>query len=191
VLKSILSDLVEIQVGYQSRESIQEDPKGSHQLIQARDFDKNHQIQWGCLSRFNPNSLSIRYQVNHGDTLFLAKGQEHFAYFIDRDLEPTLAANTFYILRNHNEQILPAYLAWWLNQKPAQTYFLRQRGGSSIPFVPVSTLSKLEISLPTLELQTKILSLDRLRKKEEELTGSLLLIKTSLYEVVCLKAVQK
>src|SRR5450759_450357 len=131
-MKDPLAKISEIKVGYQSREGIQTEPDGSHWIIQARDFNKQHQVQWTGLSRFNPSGGTSRYELNRADVLFLARGQENFACHIDRDLNTTLAANTFYILRANQEVVLPSFLSWWLNQTPAQEYIRLHRSGSSI-----------------------------------------------------------
>jgi len=189
-LKIKLLDIANIQVGYQSRESIQDDAKGSHNLIQARDFSKTHQLDWEHLQRFNPAGEASRYEVKQGDILFLAKGQEHFAYSIDREINTTLTANTFYIIRSDNLFVNSAFLAWWINQPPAQKYFLIRRVGSSIPFVPVSILEKLEVILPPVEMQAKIARLDTLYRREKELLQLLIDKKTVFYNAICLVAVQ-
>ncbi len=189
-MKNNLLDIANIQVGYQSREGNQDDARGSHYLIQARDFDKAHQLDWRNLLRFNPTGEASRYEVKRGDILFLAKGQEHFAYCIDREINTTLTANTFYVIRSNNLFVDSAFLAWWINQPPAQKYFLTQRVGSSIPFVPVAVLEKLEVILPPVEMQAKIARLDTLYRREKELLQLLIDKKTVFYNAICLEAVQ-
>jgi restriction endonuclease S subunit len=86
--------------------------------------------------------------------------------------------------------ILPAYLGWWLNQPPAQSYIMMQRTGSTIPFVSVASLAQLEVRIPTLEIQKKILHLEALRQKETYLNSLLLEKKYALIREVSLKAIE-
>jgi hypothetical protein len=53
-MKVFLSDISEIQVGYQSREGIRAHPDGSHFLLQARDFNTLHAVIGPNLTRFYP-----------------------------------------------------------------------------------------------------------------------------------------
>jgi hypothetical protein len=188
-MKALLGDISEIQVGYQSREGIRAQLDGSHCLIQSRDFDKLHQVQWSNLIRFTPSGNTSKSELRQRDVLFSAKGQANFAYLVNRDVTNLLAANTFYILRPNPESILPVFLAWWLNQTPAQEYIRLNRSGSSLPFLSVSALSRLEVPIPDIEMQRKIGELEMLRKKEADLLDLYLTKISTLVEAVCLNAI--
>lgn len=188
-MKASLSDISEIQVGYQSREGIRAHPDGSHFLLQARDFNNLHQIDWSNLSRFTPVGSTTKSEIQQGDVLFLARGQDNFAYSVARSVDHVLAANSFYILRPDKATILPDYLSWWLNQTPAQKYIRLNRSGSSLPFLSVSALSCLEVPIPNIEIQRKIGELELLRKKEADLLDLYLTKKSALIKTVCLNAI--
>ena len=188
-MKASLGDISEIQVGYQSREGIRVHPDGSHFLLQARDFNNFHQIDWSTLARFTPTGSTTKSEIRQGDVLFLAKGQDNFACPVSRVTYHVLAANSFYILRPNKATILPDYLAWWLNQTPAQEYIKLNRSGSSLPFLSVSALSHLEIPVPDFEVQRKISELELLRKKEADLIDLYLTKKLALIKTVCLNAI--
>ena len=188
-MNASLGYISEIQVGYQSREGIRAYPDGSHFLLQARDFNTLHQVDWSNLTRFTPAGSTTKSEIQPGDVLFLAKGQENFACPINCVTNHVLAANSLYILRPDRATILPEYLAWWLNQKPAQEYIQLNRSGSSLPFLSVSALSRLEVPIPPIEVQRKIGELELLRKKEANLLGLYLLKKSTLIQSVCLNAI--
>lgn len=188
-MKISLGDISEIQVGYQSREGIRAHPSGSHFLLQARDFTNLHQIDWSNLTRFTPAGSTTKSEIQPGDVLFLAKGQDNFACPVTHVTDHVLAANSFYILRPNKATILPEYLAWWLNQTPAQEYIRLNRSGSSLPFLSVSALSHLEVPIPSIEMQRKIGELELLRKKEADLLGLYLSKKSTLIQTVCLNAI--
>jgi len=188
-MKAFLGDISDIQVGYQSREGIRAYPDGSHFLLQARDFDNLHQVDWSNLIRFIPTSSTTKSEIQQGDVLFLARGQDNFAFPITQISNPVLAANSFYILRPDRAMILSDFLAWWINQKPAQEYIQLNRSGSSLPFLSVSALSRLEVPIPNIETQRKIGELELLRKKEADLLGLYMSKKSALIQTVCLNAI--
>jgi len=188
-MKAALGDISEIQVGYQSREGIRAHLDGSHFLLQVRDFNNLHQVDWSNLTRFTPAGSTTKSEIQQSDVLFLAKGQDNFACPVTRSVNHVLAANSFYILRTNKAMILPDYLAWWLNQKPAQEYIQLNRSGSSLPFLSVFALSRLEVPIPDIEMQRKIGELEMLRKKEADLLDLYLAKKSTLVEAVCLNAI--
>ena len=188
-MSAFLGDISEIQVGYQSREGIRAFPDGSHFLLQARDFNNLHQVDWSHLTRFTPTGSTAKSEIQQGDVLFLAKGRDNFACPVTRVVNHVLAANSFYILRPDRATIFPDYMAWWLNQTPAQEYIKLNRSGSSLPFLSVSALSRLEVPVPDFEMQRKIGELEMLRKKEVDLLDLYLAKKSTLVEAVCLNAI--
>jgi len=188
-MRASLGDISEIQVGYQSREGIRAHSDGSHFLLQARDLNNLHQVDWSTLTRFTPAGSTSRSEIQQGDVLFLARGQDNFAWPVTHITTHILAANSFYILRPNHATVLPDYLAWWLNQAPAQEYIQLNRSGSSLPFLSVSALSRLEVPIPSSEMQHKIGELELLRKKEADLLGLYLSKKSTLIQSVCLNAI--
>lgn len=188
-MKVVLGDISEIQVGYQSREAIHQCHQGSHYLLQAKDFNNLHQVDWSTLIKFTPTGSVIKSEIQLGDILFLAKGQDNFAYLVDRSVDHILATNSFYIIRVDQAIVLPEYLAWWFNQTPAKKYIQLNRSGSSLPFLSVSAISRFEILIPDIETQRKIGELELLRKREADLFGLYLSKKSTLIQSICLNAI--
>lgn len=63
------------------------------------------------------------------------------------------------------------------------------RSGSSLPFLSVSALSRLEVPIPDIEMQRKISELEMLRKKESDLLDLYLTKRSALVEAICLTAI--
>lgn len=189
VRRVALSTVAAIQVGYQARAGIKEGSQGTHRLIQSKDFDSFHRLQPENLTHFSPDRNPEIYSVHRGDVLFQARGMTHFACLIEDDLENTLAAGSFYILRIRDKRLLPAYLDWWLNQPRAQAYFSAQAVGSGISFVSKKTLGGLEVEVPPLDIQEKITRINALLRNERILAERLSLLRSQLANAVCMKAV--
>ncbi len=186
-----LNSVASIQVGYQAKTRITDSVGGGHRLIQSKDFDSFHRLRSENLTTFSPERKSEIYTVRKGDVLFQARGVVHFAYCVENDLKDTLAASSFYILRLRCENLLPQYLAWWLNQSKAQAYFQSQAGGTGISFVSKSTLSCLHVQIPPLSIQKKVLKIITLAKYEQFLLEKLASARSRLVKMVCLKAIQE
>ncbi len=186
-----LKTVASIQVGYQAKTRIKERARGTHRLIQSKDFDSFHRLRSENLTTFFPERKPETYSVRRGDVLFQARGVVHFAYCIEDDLKDTLAAGSFYILRTKNENLLPQYLAWWLNQSKAQAYFQSQARGAGMSFISKSTLSRLQVQIPPLSVQKKVVKMLTLAKHEQFLLDRLSSLRSRLVKAVCIKAIQE
>lgn len=186
-----LGTLANIQVGYQAKSSIHEDAQGKYRLIQSKNFDSFHHLQSNNLIAFLPDRKPETYSVSEGDILFQARGVVHFACCIEEDLKDTLAAGSFYILHMKNRDILPQYLAWWLNQAQAQAYFHSQTRGAGISFITKNALSHLKIQIPPLSVQKKVVKIVSLAEHEKVLLDRLSSLRAHLAKAVCIKAIQE
>ncbi|MHB2031769.1 MAG: restriction endonuclease subunit S domain-containing protein [Gemmatimonadaceae bacterium] len=79
---------------------------------------------------------------------------------------------SLFIIRPANDMDA-GYLAWYLNQAPAQTSIDQIRTGAGAPIVQRSAFAQIEILLPPLDVQRKIAELGTLLAREQELMGRL------------------
>jgi len=186
-----LKTVANIQVGYQAKARIKERAEGTHRLIQSKDFDSFHRLRSENLIAFFPERKPDTYSVHKGDILFQARGVVHFAGCIEDDLKDTLAAGSFYIIRTKNENLLSQYLTWWLNQSKAQSYFQSQARGAGMSFISKSTLSSLQVQIPPLSVQKKVIKMVTLAKHEQFLLDRLSSLRSRLVKAVCIKAIQE
>lgn len=186
-----LKTVADIRVGYQAKTGIEENTHGTHRLIQSKSFDSFHHLRSEDLITFSPDRKPEIYSVHKGDILFQARGIAHFSYYIDKDLKNTLAAGSFYIIRIRNKSILPEYLAWWLNQPKTQSYFQSQSRGSLMSFITKSTLSHLQVQIPPLSVQKKVVKIVTLGEQEQFLLDRLSSLRSRLVQATCIKAIQE
>jgi len=186
-----LASIADIQVGYQARSGIQNESDGTYRLIQGKDFDSSHNLKIDNIKRFNPERIPQIYSVIKGDILFQARGLEHFAYCLTDSLENTVAAGTFYIIRVKNNNVLPRYLAWWINQVPARSYLQSQAGETSISYVSKFTISKLTVKIPPIEVQANIVKVMALWQCEKELHDQYENLKDRMINKICLKSFEE
>jgi hypothetical protein len=64
---------------------------------------------------------------------------------------------------------MPEYLAWAINQPPAQRHFDVAARGTNIRMIPRSSLDDLELEIPDIETQEKIVAIDALAEQERAL----------------------
>lgn len=188
-----LSKLALIESGYHSRGRVEPREDGSHFFLQARDVDGERlTYQTDMLIRFSPDLSHADGSLKKNDILFMARGSRNYSVLLGEIPNPTLAAACFFIVRVSEKKLLPAYLCWYLNQPPVERYLVRHSGrGVHMPVVRRSVLEKLDIPLPTLEIQKTIVELEALRKEEEELINRLADKRKQLITASCLKTIMK
>lgn len=171
-----IGKIAEISVGYQPRQGIEPSEAGSWRIIQMKDIDDRRQVQWQNLTRFEPdrpaNIELIRLQP--GDVLFVARGHKNWATAVNPPGSDIIAAYYFFILRVVVDRITPEYLAWYINQKPAQEFLTSMaRRGSHMPVIPKSAFEVLPVEIPPLETQQLVVKIDQLHNRERELQGEI------------------
>lgn len=189
----LLSDIAEIQVGYQARGKIEENFDGDFFIVRPQDFNDSGELILDQTMQFFPSNIDPNnYLISNGDILVQARGQNHNAYLIQELLDNTVASNSFYIIRiNDRVCLLPGYLKWWINQRAVQIYFEKEQGLSTIPFISKSSLSKTPIIIPPINIQQKISDIETLWRQEQELVQRLTHMKDTLIQAVAHKAIKQ
>lgn len=200
-----LRELTEIRIGYQHRdkaEPISPVSLGTHKIVQIRDLDLRgaHRaealergellpsVRVSDLQRATPSGDAERYVVRERDVLFLSRGQRTLAAALPAVGPATIAAYYFYILRPDGNRVLPEYLAWFVNQPLAQAYLNSHLRGSHMKMLPKAFLEDLEIVVPALAVQRRIVELEKLRQREEHLVCSVLEARRKLLSAVSIAA---
>ncbi len=160
-------------------------------MIQIRDFDENHTLNREGLSRVRIDKSTEQYLIHQGDVLFLSRGHRNWAAPIVDELQDTVAVGHFFVIKVRNEIILPEYLAWYINQSPAQEYIHNiARRGTHMPLVTLSAFKGLPVDVPDMAIQYKIVGLSRLIEKEKKLLAELQGKRLLLINTISLKAIK-
>lgn len=146
-------------------------PSGDGELVylQSRHFDEYGQLLAVLHPDLPAEGVAEKHLLKNGDVLFAAKGTKNFATVFENHNEPAIASTSFFVIRLTGKKILPAYLAWFLNQQGTQQLLKGQAIGTSIPSITKQVLEDLEIPVPPVETQKAILQITRLRQKEKVL----------------------
>jgi hypothetical protein len=204
-----LREIAEIAIGYQHREKVSHVEHGSHRLIQGKDIvrseeladDSDDQSGWRVLTqeldRVTPKGDASRYRIQPGDLLFVSRGTtniavplvEPFIRPMPFDWDTLIPAYVFYILRPDRQRVLPEYLAWFINQPPAQAFLARHSRGTLVKLLPKGVFEELEVPVPPLKKQRLIIELEQLRAREEFLLKQLADARRRPVQQTCLAAV--
>lgn len=162
-----LGDACDIHTGYTARGRLEPTVAGGVLAIQLRDIPASGLIDPALLARVQLDEPAHRYLVRAGDVVFRSRGERNTASALDERLrEPALAVLPLIVLRPRRDVVTPEYLAWAINQPPAQRHFDSAARGTNIRMIPRSSLDDLELDVPDLETQTKIVAVDNLAERE-------------------------
>jgi restriction endonuclease S subunit len=82
----------------------------------------------------------------------------------------SLASSSFFILKIDDTKCQPEYLNWYLNQQETKEYFIQNSVHSTVSSLKKSALDKLQVKLPPLEIQKKIITvIDTIHIQEKTL----------------------
>lgn len=166
-----LADACTIHTGYTARGRLETAATGGVLAIQLRDISPEGIVDPERLTRVQLEGLAERYFVRTGDVVFRSRGERNTASALDERLqEPALAVLPLMVLRPKRDVVTPEYLAWAINQPPAQRHFDSAARGTNIRMIPRSSLDDLELDVPDIETQGKIVVVDALAERERELT---------------------
>ena len=141
---------------------------GRYVLVQIKDVDKRGFLNLDALVRVEAPEARKDHLLHRGDVLLVARGNRNRAAVFAGEIKGAIAGAQFYIIRPKN-LVLPEYLAWYLNQTPAQRQIEAGLAGSFVPFIPREALDELLVAVPTLEEQRRVVAVHELWLKEQEL----------------------
>lgn len=187
-----LGEITDIHSGYLFKKESKVDPKKGYYAIQPKDLDRAGRIVWPNYQTSVTNEPQPVHYLRKSDVLFLSKMNPR-PVLVEADPEHsnTIASSHFFIIRPTSNQILPAYLYWFLNQQDTKKFIRSVAAGSSILNVKKSDLQEIEIPLPPLEMQKRISELAQLTDRYKQLQQMIVEKTDRLVEHVTLKALKK
>jgi len=164
-LKTLVKNITNIQTGLFAK------PAGIGNVVylQSKHFDENGQLHAVLHPDLVAEGISDKHLLKDGDVLFAAKGTKNFAAVFENHNEASVASTSFFVLRPTDHNVLPQYLAWFLNRNSTQSLLKGQAIGTSMPSISKQVLENLEIEVPSIETQKVILKITKLRNEEKAL----------------------
>src|SRR4030095_14310083 len=120
--------------------------------------------------------------------LFISRGTRKQAVAITSLVENAIATSQFFVLRP-DEKVLPEYLAWYINQRPAQRYIEEHSTGTSASLINLGAMKSLPVETPPVETQSRVTKIHQLSLREKELMEAIQNKRRALIETTLLKAI--
>ena len=164
-----LGAVATVRAGYGFRSAIQESPHGKMIAVQLRDIqygklDWTHTIRT-TLAR-DPKEEEL---LRSGDILISFRGTRYLAVATEGVPGPAVASTQFMLVRGSNPgALLPDFLAWQLNQPPAQRYFRSKATGTAQLSLRRGDIESVPVAIPSMEFQKRVVELVELVRLERQ-----------------------
>lgn len=160
--------------GYPFRGAVKESTSGDVAVVQIKNSDPDDGIDWPSVIRTNLTGRKRPDWLRSGDVLFTARGNRNSGILVEDPPDKAVCAPQFFLLRTNGDSLIPEYLAWYINQAPAQRYFLQSAEGTFITSIRRAVLEALPIPVPHVERQRLIAKLADAARQEKRLTQQLI-----------------
>jgi hypothetical protein len=170
-IKTVLSGFF---AGFSFRQKVENDPKGDLHVIQMKDLEHGYSSISMNLTKISSDKISSRVFLRKGDVLLITKGANNYAVEYKHELEKAVASSAFWVLRPNQKNVIPAYLAWYINQAPVQQHFKANMAGTYIPNINKGTIEEIGVVVPPMEIQKMVAALDDLKRQEYVLMTELI-----------------
>ncbi len=174
-MSSLLSEIATVKGGYPFRGKIPEIEGGDSYAVQIKNINEFDEIQWNTLISTNLSGRKPPDWLVKGDVLFAARGQRNVATYVDQVKDRTVCGPHFFRIQiKQNANILPEFLAWQLNQAPAQKYITQSAEGSLQLSIRRGALEATPIVIPCLKEQQTVIELYKKAKQEKKVLTALI-----------------
>lgn len=162
-----LGDIASIRQGHPFRGAITAHADGNVRVIQLKNITASGFYDAQGLLRTRMSHRKAPDWVRDGDVLLAARGSHPMAALLRDPPENTVCSPHLYVIRLVDPaRVMPAFLAWQLNQKMAQDHLRRQSAGSRQQSLRKASVGDLRIRVPALPQQKSIIAIARAAQLE-------------------------
>jgi restriction endonuclease S subunit len=172
-MQAKLKSIASIQMGYSFRSRLERDPKGNVSVIQMKDLTEDNRLNNQGLVLIEMADLKEHHRVKPHDLVFRSRGQTNTVALVDSDCKAAVIAAPLLRIRADKKLVLPAYLCWFINQPTSQALLQSKATGTAMRMIGKPTLEELDILLPSLNIQERIVALEKLSHEEQRLMREL------------------
>ena len=174
LMRETIKNIATVQLGYSFRSRLEVSKDGEVAVIQMKDLLDDNTIGCDELVKIDMDSVKDHHLARKGDLVFRSRGiVSNAAILLEDPAKAVVAAPLIRIRITKPNRILPEYLNWYLSQREAQVFLTSRAIGTAQKMISKEVLENLEVLLPSLEKQKKIVALASLSVREQTLLSEL------------------
>ena len=186
-MKAILGDYATIRTGLvlsRKKQQFASFEGVIYKQIGLRCFSSSTSLDKTQMDNFVTNEMiNDKYNTQEGDVIVRLRSPST-AVYIDKEDEGLLISSLLAVIRVENTKLDPRYLAYYINSHFSQRLLQREIKGTAIPMLKTKDLERLELSVPSLEEQKKVVSYLDLAQRDRQLLHALVKEKEQLSQAV-------
>lgn len=163
-----LLDIATVHMGYTFRGSLKGTARsdihiarGDTRIIQMKDAWPDKIGDTEAFACAHINHLPAHFPLRTGDLIFRARGKNTKTVLLEKTMPRTICnAPLMFIRVMSQQQVLPAYLNWFINLPRTQKALHAYATGDKIRMISLETMTGLEVLVPTLAAQRHIVDED-------------------------------
>lgn len=166
-MTKFLKDIADIITGYTFRTALKSHAGGLMAVIQAKDISGRYVVK-DNLAKIDLQKYQTKAVIEENDIVISSRGSFK-AGIIKGNIANIIASSSVYVLRIKDKNILPEYLAIYLNSVNGQKKIREKMTGSIIKTILRRDLENLKIPIPIKDIQNKIIDLYRNNQAQQKL----------------------
>jgi len=173
-MKIEIKKMATVRMGYSFRSRLEASGNGDVSVIQMKDLSGNNIVDCSELVKTYIERVKEHHLARKKDLIFRSRGHVTTAAILIEDLTKTVVAAPLLRIRiTQPDMILPEYLNWYISQRDAQHFLTSRAKGTVQKMISKRALEDLEVPVPSLERQKKIVQLALLSAREQSLLQQL------------------
>lgn len=180
-----LVELAEIQMGYSFRSRLEHDPEGDVTVIQMKDIDEANLLHAEDAIRVGLPRGKTHHLLRSGDLLFRSRGRSNGAAQVLDGIGAAVLSAPMLLIRPH--AVLPEYLCWYINAPATQAQLAALAEGTSVRMISAEALKSLDVPLPSLAAQQRIVEAAALARQEQSLLAQMATLRQRLTDHLLMK----
>lgn len=174
-LYASLGECAMIAAGFPFRGAVDSLAKGSVAVVQMRNVEDAGGVDWPALTRVELPTKREPDLLMPGDVILTTRGRRYFALALTEIPVPAVCSPHFFVIRVRPAYaLLPEFLAWQINQKPAQDYLQQSATGSHILNLTRGAVEALPLTIPPLHTQAAAVALASAAQREAAVLQALI-----------------
>lgn len=179
-----LGEVAGIRQGHPFRGGIAAVPDGPVRVIQLKNLGAHDLLEREHLLRTALRTRKPPDWVQDQDVLIAGRGNHPMAMLLHQPPDFTVCSPHVYVVRVTTANVLPAFLAWQLNQRAAQCYLRQQAAGSRQSSLRKDALAQLPLHIPPLAHQRRMVAVAQAAQAEQRCLEALIHIRQQELAVV-------
>lgn len=184
-----IGDIADVRMGYPFRSRLEHDPAGDVVVIQMKDIDDTNLLHVENAIKVSLPEGKGHHLIHEGDLVFRSRGRSNSVALVAADIGEAVLAAPMLLIRPR--KVLPGYLHWFINFPTTQAGLAALAEGTSVRMISKDALLELEVPMPSMARQHRIVEMASLAQREQALIANIAANRKRLAEGILMQYAKK